>query len=581
MADLFVSYARADRARVAPLVAALEAEGWSVWWDPEMSPGQEFDRLIAEELDKAKAVIVVWTPASVASRWVRGEARVAADRGVLAPVRFEGAQLPIDLRAIHTTELDGWNEDAQGPAFRELARALRPLLGEAGPTRDATAVRKLAICVLPFANISGDPEQEYFSDGISEDIITDLNKVSALSVVARNNAFTFKGKSVEVQQLARHFNVSHVLEGSVRKAGNRVRITAQLIDGRAGDQLWAERWDRDLTDIFALQDEISQAIVAALKLKLLPEEKKAIERRGTSNPEAYNLYLMARRYYLGQSAKRTDLVIRLCQRALDLDPDYARAWALLAVVQAGKAGRSAEASDAGLTAAERALALDPELAEAHGAKGLLLTRQARYDEAQEEIEIALRLDPESNDVNRNAGLWAIATKRYADAIRYWGVAIAADEADYASPFMAMQCYEALGDAAGAKTSAKEAVARLEKALAAEPDNGALLAFGAGALAILGEIDRAKAWADHALLLDPDDPTLRYNLACAMVRAGDTAYALERLGESLESRANFLWAQADNDLDPLREDPRFKAIMAAAEARFETSATEKKSAAQAG
>ncbi len=581
MADLFVSYARADRARVAPLVAALEAESWSVWWDPEMSPGQEFDRLIAEELDKAKAVIVVWTPTSVASRWVRGEARVAADRGVLAPVRFEGAQLPIDLRAIHTTELDGWNEDAHGPAFRELARALRPLLGEAGSTREATAVRKLSICVLPFANISGDPEQEYFSDGISEDIITDLNKVSALSVVARNNAFTFKGKTIEVQQLARHFNVSHVLEGSVRKAGNRVRITAQLIDGRAGDQLWAERWDRDLTDIFALQDEISQAIVAALKLKLLPEEKQAIERRGTSNPEAYNLYLMARRYYLGQSARRTDLVIRLCQRAVDLDPDYARVWALLAVVQASKAGRSAEASDAALTAAERALALDPELAEAHGAKGLLLTRQARYDEAQEEIEIALRLDPESNDVNRNAGLWAIATRRFEDAIRYWGVASAADEADYASPFMAMQCYEALGDKAGALTAAREAVARLEKALAVEPDNGALLAFGAGALAILGEIDRAKAWAEHALLLDPDDPTLRYNLACAMVRARDTAYALERLEESLASRANFLWAVADNDLDPLREHPRFKTIMAAAGARFETPDTEEKSAAEAG
>ncbi len=581
MADLFVSYARADRARVAPLVAALEGEGWSVWWDPEMSPGQEFDRLIAEELEKAKAVIVVWTPTSVASRWVRGEARVAADRGVLAPVRFEGAQLPIDLRAIHTTDLDDWRENAQGPAFRELARALRPLLGEAGSTREATAVRKLSICVLPFANISGDPEQEYFSDGISEDIITDLNKVSALSVVARNNAFTFKGKSVEVQQLARHFNVSHVLEGSVRKAGNRVRITAQLIDGRAGDQLWAERWDRDLTDIFALQDEISQAIVAALKLKLLPEEKKAIERRGTSNPEAYNLFLMARRYYLGQSGKRRDLVIRLCERAIDLDPAYARAWALLAVMQAGNAARSAEASDAGLEAADRALALDPELAEAHAAKGLLLTRLGRYDEAQEEIEISLRLDAESNEVNRTAGLWAIANRRFEDAIRYWAVAIAADEADYASPFMAMQCYEALGDATGARTAAKEAVTRLEKALVTEPDNGALLAYGAGALATLGEIDRAKAWAEHALLLDPDDGTLRYNLACAMIRAGETDYALDRLEESLMNygRENIRWAQADNDLDPVREHPRFKAIVAAAEARFETPA--ERSAAPAG
>jgi TolB-like protein/Flp pilus assembly protein TadD len=504
MADLFVSYARADRERAAPLVAALEAEGWSVWWDPEITPGQEFDRLIAEELRRARAVIVVWTPTSVQSRWVRGEARDAADRGVLAPVRFERAELPIDLRAIHTTDLDDWGEKAQAPAFRELARALRSLLGEAegGKSQAPAASRKLAICVLPFANISGDPEQEYFSDGISEDIITDLNKVSALSVVARNNAFTYKGKSVEVQQLARHFNVSHVLEGSVRKAGNRVRITAQLIDGRAGDQLWAERWDRDLTDIFALQDEISQAIVAALKLKLLPEEKKAIERRGTSNPDAYNLYLMARRYYLSQSAKRNDLVTRLCQRAIDLDSSYARAWALLAVVQASMASRSAEAGDAGLAAAERALALDPGLAEAHSAKGALLMRQGKYEEAQEEIEISLRLDPQSNDVNRDAGALAIATRRHTDAIRYFEAASASDEADYASPFMTMQCYEALGDTGGAHAAAQVAVTRIEKAIAAEPDNGAILAFGAGALATLGEIDRAKAWADHALLLDP-------------------------------------------------------------------------------
>jgi adenylate cyclase len=572
MADLFVSYARVDRARVAPLVAALEGEGWSVWWDPEMSPGQEFDRLIAEELDKAGAVIVAWTPASVTSRWVRGEARVAADRGVLAPVRFEAAQLPIDLRAIHTTDLDDWSEDAQSPAFRELVRAIRSLLGETGPsTRDRAprATPKLSICVLPFANLSGDPEQEYFSDGISEDIITDLSKVSALQVTARNNAFTFKGKSIEVQQVARHLNVSHVLEGSVRKAGARVRITAQLIDGTTGNHVWAERYDRDLTDIFALQDEISQAIVSALKLKLMPEEKKAIERRGTENVEAYDLFLMARRYYLSQSGKRRDLVVRLCQRAIELDPDYARAWALLAVVQAILAARSAEAGDAGWAAAERALALDPGLAEAHAAKGRLLTRLGRLDEAQEEIEIALRLDPKSNEVNRTAGAWAIATRRYEDSIRYWEAAIAADDTDYASPFMAMQCFEALGDKAGARASAKEAVVRLEKALVVEPDNGALLAFGAGALAILGEIERAKGWANHALLLDPDDGTLRYNLACAMIRAGDTAYALDRLEEAMTiyGRANFVWAKTDNDLDPVRELPRYKSIMAAAEVRF--------------
>src|SRR6202140_4256928 len=144
--------------------------------------------------------------------------------------------------------------------------------------------------------MSGDPEQEYFSDGISEDIITDLSKVSALWVAARNTSFSFKGKHADAPQIARQLKVSHLLEGSVRKAGGRVRITAQLIDGATGGHIWAERYDRDLSDIFALQDEISQAIVAALKLKLLPEEKQAIERRGTESVEAYDLYLMARQY---------------------------------------------------------------------------------------------------------------------------------------------------------------------------------------------------------------------------------------------------------------------------------------------
>src|SRR6202043_4086797 len=171
-----------------------------------------------------------------------------------------------------------------------------PSLSAADAGGKTVATRRPVICVLPFANMSDDSQQEYFSDGISEDIITDLSKVSALSVVARNTAFRFKGQSVDVRQVARQLKVSHVLEGSVRKAGGRVRITAQLVDGATGGHIWAERYDRDLDDIFALQDEISQAIVAALRLKLLPEEKKAIEQRGTASSEAYKLYLMARQY---------------------------------------------------------------------------------------------------------------------------------------------------------------------------------------------------------------------------------------------------------------------------------------------
>jgi adenylate cyclase len=194
MADVFVSYARADRARVAPLVAAIVAKGWTVWWDPEITPGQEFDDQIDAEIDAAKAVMVVWTPTSVTSRWVRGEAREAADRGILVPVRFEKARLPMDVRAIHTTDLDDWAENPASPPAQEFLHALGAMIARAptlatnaSGTAGAAAEKptpRFTICVLPFTNMSGDPEQEYFSDGITEDVITDLSKVSALAIIS-------------------------------------------------------------------------------------------------------------------------------------------------------------------------------------------------------------------------------------------------------------------------------------------------------------------------------------------------------------------------------------------------------------
>ena len=205
--------------------------------------------------------------------------------------------------------------------------------------------------------MSGDAEQEYFSDGITEDIITDLSKVSSLAVISRNSAFVFKGRHVDVPKVARELNVTHVLEGSVRKAGGRVRITAQLVEAASNDHLWAERYDRELQDIFALQDEISAAIVKALQLRLQPAEKRAIEQRGTDSVEAYNLYLMARQLYLTGNegdARRADAVVRLATRATEIDPAYARAWALRAVGEHFGRFAAGTGSDGGMAAAERA-----------------------------------------------------------------------------------------------------------------------------------------------------------------------------------------------------------------------------------
>jgi adenylate cyclase len=581
MADVFISYARSDKARVAPLVTAIEAKGWSVWWDPEISAGQQFDDQIEAALNAAKAVLVIWTPTSVASRWVRGEAREAADRGILVPVRFEEARLPMDVRALHTTDLDNWGEDPESPVFQEVLRALGSMIAPQGTkpvpgsTLSATASdpTRVSICVLPFANMSGDAEQEYFSDGISEDIITDLSKVSALAVVSRNTAFTFKGKNVDVSQIAKQLKVNYVLEGSVRKAGGRVRITAQLIEASKDNHIWAERYDRDLSDIFALQDEISEAIVKALKLKLLPEEKKAIEQRGTDNVEAYNLYLMARQSYAtGHEAdnRLAEAIVRLSSRATEIDPNYARAWALLALAQLALRFVYGRGGDDGLAAAERALALDANLAEAHAVKARILSHYGRHDEASAEIEIALRLDPESYEVNRAAAYLRFRQHRLEDAIRYYEKAMALMETDLNSGSMLVTCYTSVGNVQAALRVAQITLSRTEKTLAQDRNNAAAMAYGSNALAALGESERAKEWMNRALLIDPDNMNARYNFACVLTRhVKDTDAALELLGPVFEKLAiGFLnHAKVDPDLDLLRDDARFKAMVAAAEARL--------------
>jgi adenylate cyclase len=451
---------------------------------------------------------------------------------------------------------------------------LRPPGAPTPAPRRADAGDRASVCVLPFVNMSGDPEQEYFSDGISEDIITDLSKVSALWVAARNTAFTFKGRHVDVPQVARQLKVSHVLEGSVRKAGGRVRITAQLIDGATGGHVWAERYDRDLNDIFALQDEISQAVVAALKLKLLPEEKKAIEHRGTTSAEAYKLFLMARQFHIAGNvgdARRSESILRLCQRATEIDPKYAQAWVLIALAQGSLRFHHARENDGGLAAAERALALDANVAEAHAARARVMQECGRSDEAQRGFDRALALDPESYEVNRAVAGWLYQTRRLGEAIPYWENAATGMENDYMSAGMVITCYKAVGDAEGAKRAARRALDRVERVIARDPDNGSAMAFGVTALAVLGETDRARELMERALLLDPDNVNMRYNFACAMItELHDHEAALDVLQPLFEKRMSaepLGWTKSDPDLDPVREHPRFKAMVAAAEARL--------------
>ncbi|HZK99005.1 MAG TPA: hypothetical protein VFC47_03810, partial [Caulobacteraceae bacterium] len=389
----------------------------------------------------------------------------------------------------------------------------------------------------------------------------------------RNTAFGFKGKSPNTKEVARQLGVSHVLEGSVRKAGNRVRITAQLIDGDAGDHVWAERYDRDLTDIFALQDEISEAIVKALKLRLLPEEKQAIERRGTDSVEAYDLYLMARSYWLTGNQgdpRRDEAIERLAGRAVEIDPGYAPAWALTAYGQYNLRRNFGRAGDGGQAALDRALALDPDLAEARALKAVMLSDADRREEAAAEIAVALRLGPESFEVNYHAAFISYNQGRLAEAVPYYEKATALIETELKAPFMLVSCYTALGDGENTRRIARIALERAEKVVAADRSNGTAMGLGVTALAALGEADRAKDWMRRALLIDPDNLLMRYNFACNLAAwLGDPDAALAMLGPVLERDpgVRLAYTRNDPDLAGLRDDPRFQAMIAAAEARL--------------
>jgi len=463
-------------------------------------------------------------------------------------------------------------DDLGAQALKNIAEPVRayrvtgtPVVAAASPK---ATTDKPSIAVLPFTNMSGDPEQDYFSDGITEDIITDLSKVSTLNVLSRNTTFTFKGKAVDIGQIAQRLKVGYVVEGSVRKAGGRVRITAQLIDAAKDTHVWGERYDRELNDIFALQDEIAQAIVAALKVKLLPAEKKAIEDRSTRDPEAYEIYLQGRYHFRQYGAKNVQIAIRFGQRALEIDPGYARAWALIAVCQSALRLRG-QSDESGLAAADMALSLDPTLAEAHSAKARVLADLGRHGEALVEFEESVRLDPDSHDVRFNFGRTCFQLGRYEAAIEHFERSAALTEEGFGSVSYLAQIYHALGREDEAKAAARRGLDRIEKEIALHPDNALALSWGSGLLIQLGDNERAKEWISQALIVEPDDAVNHFNLACSLAQIGEIDWALDLL-ESATGKMSALgvvpWLKNDSDLMPLRGHPRYQALLAREEAR---------------
>ena len=424
---------------------------------------------------------------------------------------------------------------------------------------------KPSIAVLPFNNMSGDPEQEYFSDGISEDIITDLSKISGLFVVGRNTSFGYKGMSPHLQSLASDLGVKYLLEGSVRKSGQRVRVNAQLIDGANGGHLWADRYDRDLTDIFAIQDEITHAIVEQLKIRLLPKEKKAITQAPTNNVEAYNYYLKGRQLFHAFTKSYLILAKEMFAKAVEIDPNYARAYAGMASSIARLWGMYNVATNADelLAITDKALAIDPNLAEAHSARGEALANSDRPSEAVAAFSRALELDPGNFDANLSYARFSVTQGDLEKAVELYVRALEIQPDDCQAPLLLQTVYNSLGKKEEAERYGRLGLKRAEEQLRLHPESSRPAQLGAAALATFGESQKALKWLERVKLIDPDDNNAHYNAACTYAQIGEIDQAIdmmERWSDNCGAEQE-IWFLHDGDLDPIREHSRYSDLLA--------------------
>ncbi|MDP9177353.1 MAG: tetratricopeptide repeat protein, partial [Gemmatimonadota bacterium] len=420
-----------------------------------------------------------------------------------------------------------------------------------------------SVAVLPFLNASADPENEYFADGVAEEIINALSKIQTLRVASRIVSFALKGKNEDLGEVGRKLHVSTVLDGTVRRMGNRVRITAQLVNVADGYQLWSERYDREMEDIFAIQDDISQAIVKALRVILSEEEKKAIEKVRTVNLEAYEYYLRGRQSFHQLRRKSLEYARQMFNRAIEIDPDYALAHAGVAdccsLLYHYFDARESNLRQADL-ASQRALELEPDLAEAHVARGIAASLSKRFDEAEQEFETAMRLDPKLYEAPYFYARARKSQGRFAEAAKLFERAAALRPEDFQALGFQAASLESLGMWAESKAIRRRVLRVVENRLELNPEDVRACNLKAIYLAKLGESEGALEFARRSLAMDPDDPMLLYNVASTYSLVGKADDALACLERAIDRGFGHReWFDNDPDFASIRDLPRFKAI----------------------
>ncbi len=646
MSQVFISYKTEDRARVKPLVDGLIAEGLSVWWDVHIEGGAAWREVIQAQLDAAACVVVVWSEGSAgpAGRFVQDEASRAARRGVYLPVAIDPVQPPLGFGEHQVLSLVGWRGGRRDSLFLDVAASVRGVI-DGGPRPTPRPPRRIrrglapgpwfaaglaaatlaalaglvavksparlcqatgigcagpggrkpapanSIAVLPFANLSGDPAQDYFSDGLSEELLGKLARLEQLLVAARTSSFKFKGSGEDSAAIGAKLGVAYILDGSVRRDGPMVRVSAQLVEAKSGFERWSQTYDREMKDIFAVQSGIAEAVARALQVKLLGGDIAALSRSGTTNPAAYDAFLRGRRLFdatAGESSYRGALA--QFDAAIAADPRFAaahaaRARALVAIGnQFAAAGQVRATYDAALKSARRAVELAPDLAQAQSTLAVALASatldfsvvKAAYARALATgggdadvltgygqfaclagdfgpglaaLRRAATLDPLNPRVYKTLGLGLIAARQYPAAIDAMRRALAL------SPGI-NGAHAAIGEALMLQGRLEEAKAEY----ALEPEGYERFTGQAIVLRKLGDAAGAQA-AVNALIADGADASA-YQLAQVRAQWGDRDGAIAMLDTAFKfGDSGLLVLKSDPLMDPVRGDPRFPSRLA--------------------
>lgn len=527
-ATVFVSYSRDDKKRALSFIKFIEDAGYSVWWDGLLGGGERYARTTEAAIESARAVVVLWSKISVASHWVHDEATRGRDRRCLVPVSIDGVPPPLGFGQFQTLDMARAKLRGGDPASDRLIAAIAAFhASEPQPALPASSRRAIdrrwmlgggaavvaagagafwlkgglrfgaksnSVAVLPFVNLSGDPEQTYFSDGLAAELRAELAQNPLLQVVAQASSATFRDHQQDAKTIARKLSVSYLLDGNVRKSGDKLRVSVELAEGATGFSLWSQTFDRPLADVFAVQDEIARAVVSALSAEMMNDGgNQSVSSGGTKNLEAFDAYLRGRALYeLETDEQSARLALAKFDEAVAKDPGYPAAWSarsrtLAAIANQYLDGESRSATfDAAIVSANRALKLAPQMADAHSALAFATffgRRNARA--ARIPYERSAELGQGEADVLTRFALYCARTARFEQARTAIARAVTLD------PLNALT-QRSVGAIEYVARRYPESITAYERALVLNPEQANTRAFIGFSQYLMGQIDQAAA-----------------------------------------------------------------------------------------